>query len=132
MPLMKRTAELNGHRILIVEDSYYLASDLAHAVEEAGGDVIGPCPSEALAFSAMDMVAPTCGILDINLGAGLSFEVAYALAGRGVPFLFVTGHDPSVIPSAFAGAPHLLKPVDLRQVVSTVASLPTEAKRALA
>ena len=36
--------------------------------------------------------------------------MADALAGRGVPFLFLTGHGPEGIPERFRGRPLLRKP----------------------
>jgi hypothetical protein len=38
-----------------------------------------------------------------------------------VPFIFLTGYDPAAIPDAFADAPRLLKPVETRAMVRSVA-----------
>lgn len=119
---------LSGHRILILEDSYYLASDLARALRAAEATVMGPFPSEETALAALAAETPTCAILDINLGAGPSFAVAEALAASGVSFLFVTGHGDAVIPPAFAGVERFWKPVDLRAVIGWVATLLGGAK----
>jgi DNA-binding response OmpR family regulator len=115
--------DLSGHRILVLEDSYYLASDLARALRAAEATVMGPFPAEEMALAALAVETPACGILDINLGAGPSFAVPEALAASGVPFLFVTGHGDAVIPPAFAGVARFQKPVDLRAVIGRVATL---------
>jgi hypothetical protein len=39
---MTNEADLRGHRILVVEDDYYLATDAARALRGAGAEVIGP------------------------------------------------------------------------------------------
>lgn len=114
---------LSGQRILVLEDSYYLASDLAHALRAAEATVMGPFPSEETALAALAAETPACAILDINLGAGPSFVVAEALAASGVPFLFVSGHGDAVIPPAFAGVERFWKPVDLRAVIGRLADL---------
>lgn len=118
---MADTLDLNGQRILVIEDSYYLASDLARALRRAGAEVLGPYPTEAAALAALDTQRPTCALLDVNLGEGPSFAAATALAARDVPFLFVTGHDETVIPAAFADAERFEKPVDPQKVVGRLA-----------
>jgi two-component SAPR family response regulator len=51
-------------------------------------------------------------ILDINLGDGLVYQVADILAGRQVPFAFVTGYDADSVDSRFREVPVLQKPVE--------------------
>lgn len=112
--------DLSGNRVLILEDSYYLASDFSRALKTAGADVIGPCPNEGAALAAIVRDPPSCGILDINLGSGPTFDVARELAARNVPFLFVTGHDDGVIPREFTDAPRVQKPVDPESVINAL------------
>jgi PAS domain S-box-containing protein len=96
---MTGEADLSGHRILVVEDDYYLATDTARALRGAGAEVIGPCPTEEAARDAIAAVVPTGAILDLNLGdTGPSFELATELGERGVPFILVTGYDAAVLP----------------------------------
>lgn len=40
------TINLHGANILILEDDYYLATDLQDVLEAAGGTVLGPFPDE--------------------------------------------------------------------------------------
>ncbi len=125
---MAELFDLSGSRVLVLEDSYYLAWDVARALKAAGADVIGPCPNEDAALAAIARDPPTCGILDINLGAGPSFEIAHELARRNIPFLFVTGHGDAVIPREFADAPHVQKPVDPQRVVEALSGLLAERR----
>lgn len=120
---MSGQADLSGHRILVVEDDYYLATDTARAVRGAGAEVLGPCPNEDRARDEIEEVTPTGVILDINTGAGASFTLANELRQRGVPFIFVTGYDMAVIPAEFDGVERLQKPVDVRQIVGTLAKV---------
>jgi CheY-like chemotaxis protein len=99
----------------VVEDEYMIAVDLARALEDLGATVIGPAASvaDALALvageSALDLA-----ILDVNLGVEKVFPVADDLRARGVPFIFATGYDQWLVPSAYADAPRFDKPVDTR------------------
>ena len=118
---MTGEADLSGHRILVVEDDYYLATDTARALQGAGAEVIGPCPSEEAARDALEEGAPAAALVDINLGSGPSFTLAALLRERGVPFVFITGYDEGVIPPDFADVERLQKPVELKRVVQFVA-----------
>ena len=118
-----RFPDLTGAGILVVEDEYYLAMELKEAIERAGGTVLGPCPDAAAAHAAMEGQSPACAVLDINLGEGPSFALAETLAGRGVPFLFLTGYDSASIPPALAGVERIEKPADIGRVVATVGRL---------
>lgn len=121
---MAGDADLSGHRVLVVEDDYYLATDMARALGGAGAEVLGPCPSEDAALDEMEETAPTAAVVDINLGKGPSFKLARELSARGIPFLFITGYDEAVIPPEFAGVARLQKPVDLGGVVRALTILP--------
>jgi ActR/RegA family two-component response regulator len=102
-----RRRGLGRQRILVTEDDYYLASDSARALIGAGAEVIGPCPTTEDALAALQTHQPTSAIVDINLGAGPSFDVARALMERAIPVVFVTGYDCDVIPREFSHIPLL-------------------------
>jgi CheY-like chemotaxis protein len=108
---------LSGHRIMVVEDQFYLARDVQRALAEAGAAIAGPYPGLDDAVEALMARAPDCAILDVNLGEGASFELADRLCSEGVPFLFFTGYDAEVIPPRFADVPRLQKPVDQTRLI---------------
>lgn len=114
---------LAGRKVLILEDDYYLATDLQQALESAGATVIGPCPDAPDALRLMSEESPDCAILDVNLGDGPSYAVPRELARQGVPFAFVTGYDRNVIPQEFSEAERLEKPVGPRKIASVAARL---------
>jgi PAS domain S-box-containing protein len=124
---MAGEADLSGHRILVVEDDYYLATDTARALRGAGAEVLGPCPTEDRAHDELDDQRPDAAVLDINLGAGPSFKLAAMLKDQGIPFVFTTGYDFETIPAEFDGIERLQKPLQLRQIVSAVATLVNKA-----
>ena len=118
-----RQAHLVGSRILILEDDFYLASDAQAWLEKAGAEVLGPTGSTAEALDFVRNERIDGALVDINLGAGPSFEVSRALEEHGVPFAFVTGHDDEVIPADLNAAPCLQKPVKEQGVLAAVRGL---------
>jgi ActR/RegA family two-component response regulator len=111
-----REAErLHGMRLLIVEDEYLIAADLAVALEERGAMVLGPVGSiaDALALIAAEDTLDAA-VLDINLGRERAWPIADALRQRGVRFIFATGYDPWIIPEPYREVPRCEKPVDTR------------------
>jgi DNA-binding response OmpR family regulator len=108
---------LQGLRLLIVEDEYTIAGDMARWFEEAGVQVVGPAGSTrkalALVSSEFDLDA---AVLDVNLGDERVFPVADVLSTAGVPFVFATGYDAHIIPEIYADVPRCEKPVDMRQL----------------
>jgi hypothetical protein len=63
-------------------------------------------------------------VLDINLGGGAPrFEIAHLLKARGVPFVFLNGYDPEVIPRDLADVVRLQKPLPVRKIVAAVSRL---------
>ena len=120
---MSAEADLTGKRVLVLEDDYYLAADACQALRSAGAECVGPYASEAAALERIRNNGINAAVVDINLGPGPSFRMADALMESGVPFVFVTGYDHSVIPDRFASTPRFSKPADLREVVRAVAAL---------
>ena len=114
---------LSGIRVLVVEDDYYLATDLQDTLEAAGAKILGPFPDEVEAGKDLDAVRPDCAFVDINLGQGPSFELPRALVRLGIPFAFVTGYDAHTIPDEFANVEHIEKPVDANRAVAVAARL---------
>src|SRR5947209_12622044 len=110
--------DLAGRRLLVVEDEYIVASDLAHALEDAGAEVVGPAGSvrEALQFVQRDGGRLNGAVLDVNLRDERVYPVADALADLGVPFVLVTGYDETSILDAYAGAPRCEKPIDKQRL----------------
>ncbi|TGQ27677.1 MULTISPECIES: response regulator [unclassified Mesorhizobium] len=107
----KRAAPLQGRRVLVVEDEYLIAAELAEAITEAGGRVIGPVANPEDASRKIASEDVECATVDIKLGAAATFTVAAELKAHGIPFIFVTGYDRTIVPSEFSGVRRLVKPV---------------------
>src|SRR5215213_1364887 len=86
-----RPRSLNGRRILIVEDEYFIADDISRGLARLGATVIGPVATCQEALTLLDeQPAPNFVLLDINVLDEAAFPVADALQERGIPFVFTT------------------------------------------
>jgi len=110
---------LNDMQVLIVEDEYLLAYDLAHALQDLGATIAGPVPTvkEALALIQSSGKPVDGALLDVNLDGELVFPVADALMTLNIPFAFTTGYERPVIPERYQHAPRCEKPVDIQAIV---------------
>jgi two-component SAPR family response regulator len=105
------TNHLAGKRVLIIEDEYVVALDIASAVTTRGGVVIGPVGTVDGALKAINNADVDGAILDVSLRGKLGFEVADALADRHIPFVFATGYDAGAVPARHAKVTRVEKPV---------------------
>ena len=115
--------DLLGHAVLLLEDDFCQARDTQQALQHAGAKVIGPFADSESALSSIAARDPSCAILDLRLNDGVRFGVAAALMDKGIPIMFLTGLDPSVIPEKFADVPVVQKPVDYRSLTSLAARI---------
>lgn len=118
--MANKLSGLEGAKILIVEDEYYLADDLASAFARHGSVVLGPVGTVERALRLVEEHDRIDGaVLDINLRGEPAFAVADLLRRRNVPFIFATGYDEGVIPDMYASAPRWEKPYDSEKLVAS-------------
>lgn len=112
---------LKACRILVVEDEYLLADELAQELADLGADVLGPVPTIELALAVIEKeVAPDGVVVDVNLGGVLAFALADTLIERGVPMIFTTGYDPNTLPVRFANVPICGKPINVALITAAI------------
>ena len=115
---------LQGLRILVVEDEYLIADDLRDTLLDAAAVVLGPVPTvEAAKTVIQKEPVIDAALLDINLGDRDAYPIAAELLRRQVPFIFATGCEPWVIPAAFQVVPRLEKPLTSRALLDAVTRL---------
>ncbi|WP_066530845.1 response regulator [Erythrobacter sp. CCH5-A1] len=108
-------------RILVVEDEYFIAQEIAEALESAGYRVVGPCPKVADALAILAGADPCdAAVLDASLRGASSLPVCEALGERGIPFVVVTGFSPDQLPPPMAAATVLAKPLDPEALASAL------------
>lgn len=105
------SGELQGRRVLVVEDESLVAMLLETILEDMGCTPVGPASNidegEAL---ARDEAALDAALLDVNVAGRQVFPVAAALKARGVPFVFSTGYGEGGLPDEWRGNPTIQKP----------------------
>jgi ActR/RegA family two-component response regulator len=114
---------LSGSRILIVEDEYYLADDLAHALKSRGAEVLGPVGTLDQARKAVSAGGFDCAIVDMNLRGDMAFSIADQLQAAGIPFLIATGYTSAALPVRFAHVPVVEKPSESGKIIEALPAL---------
>lgn len=105
-------------RILLAEDEALLALLLAERLEQAGFSIVGPATSVAAALALIEQEGCDAAVLDVQLGVETAAPIAQALRSRNIPFLTLSGYSESQRPAAFDGAPMLVKPVRVPDLVA--------------
>lgn len=112
---------LRDFAILVVEDEFLLADDICFELTKREATVIGPAASVEQGIALLNATEGLSGaVLDVNLRGEPVFPLADALLARGLPFVFATGYDASVIPDRFQHVPRCEKPVRLSRVVEAL------------
>lgn len=117
---------LAGKRILVVEDEYFIASDLKRALAAAGATPVGPAGDLARGQALLDEGAVDAALLDVNLEGTTSYAIADRLAAAAVPFLFLSGYDGWALPDAYREVPRMPKPFSVPQVLAALGRLVTK------
>jgi DNA-binding response OmpR family regulator len=112
--------ELQGLRVLVVEDEFLVAMDIELMLQQCGCAVVGPIADLATALRTVQEGGFDLALLDVNVGGQPVTAVAEALQAQAVPLVFCTGYEAASLPERFAGAPTLKKPFQARDVVAAV------------
>jgi len=112
--------ELQGLRVLLVEDEYLVAMNIELMLRQCGCAVVGPIGDLASALRVAQEGGFDLALLDVNVGGEHVTAVAEALQKQAVPMVFCTGYQTDNLPARFAGAPTLKKPFQAGDVVAAV------------
>ena len=108
---------LAGRRVLVVEDEYFLADDIARALNRLGARIIGPFGDLGDATEIVDRdFAIDAAVVDVNLQSEMVFPLARLLRARNIPFVFTTGYDARSVPARFAGVKRCEKPATPEEI----------------
>jgi AmiR/NasT family two-component response regulator len=103
---------LDQKSILIVEDNVFLAIDLAMAVEDLGGSVIGPVGRVDEAMLLLDRHPISGAVLDSQLEDRDITPIVMCLVEQGVPLVIHTGTGlPPGLARSHPDLPVLVKPL---------------------
>jgi CheY-like chemotaxis protein len=112
--------DLNGMRILLVEDSWHLGVAMQRLLRVCGADVIGPAATTADAERLISDHAPDVALVDVNLRGGeLAYGMIDRLHDRGVRVVVVSGYADASLTQVKAAA-ILQKPVSEGQLLASL------------
>ncbi|MGH7012177.1 MAG: HWE histidine kinase domain-containing protein, partial [Caulobacteraceae bacterium] len=112
--------DVDGVRVLVVEDAVLLALELEAGLAEAGAEVVGTA-SNLEEAQKMASLSFDVAVLDANLNGESVLPVAEALCAQRKPFIFATGYgDDLPAPEGF-GAPVVRKPYNVHQITVALA-----------
>jgi DNA-binding NtrC family response regulator len=115
-------SNLEGAKVLVVEDEYFIATDIVRALDAAGGEAVGPAGSIDQAKSLLQHQHVDAAILDLNLHGEMAFPLVQELSDRGLPCVIMSGYSPESLPEWVRQVPSLEKPVDYDRVVRSLAA----------
>jgi DNA-binding NtrC family response regulator len=112
--------ELDGLRVLIVEDSWLVGTALKRLLEMAGADVTGPVATTADAAPSISERTIDVALVDISLRDGeQSYDLIDQLHDQGIRIVIVSGHaDVEVKQEKVAAI--LMKPVEPRALLNSL------------
>lgn len=117
-PMLNR---LTGKQVLVVEDEYLLAQDIASHLARHGVAVVGPVGTVFEAQRLAEGCNIDCAIIDLQLRGETAYDLVDFLIRASVPVLIISGYHPSDLPHRFRHLSFIQKPAPLgRDGVSIV------------
>jgi CheY-like chemotaxis protein len=117
---------MTAKRILVVEDEFLIALDIATVLEQAGLIVVGPVGTVTQALEALQREEVHGALLDASLPDEPVTGIADALKVKTIPFVFVTGHSREQLPPAYRDAPVVKKPFTGEDLLAAVSRFATQ------
>jgi CheY-like chemotaxis protein len=116
-------AELEGKRILVVEDSPVVGPFTADLLGELGCEVVGPAPNMAAARELIEEENFDAALVDVHIRGERVFPLCELLEERGVPFVLTSGYADWTMPDKWQDRPRLQKPYKLDDVRDALAGV---------
>src|SRR5262247_3630534 len=89
---MNTAVNLEGLRVLVVEDEMMVSMLIEDMLSDLGCTVVGPASRLDEAMELARQGGLDCAVLDVNLGGQPIFPLADLLRQQGAPFAFATGY----------------------------------------
>lgn len=115
---------LDRASVLVVEDEPFVALDIALAVEDAGGIVVGPAASVREALELIETQHIVAAILDVNLIDGDITLVVETLMALAIPLILQTGGGlPVALEAQFPHLVVVIKPTVAARLVEQLSGM---------
>ena len=117
-------ATVKGKRVLVVEDNALLATLVVRQLKMMGASAVGPVARLDVATELAETAEIDIALLDVDLDGTMIWPAADCLLRRGIPFLFATGYQASlVVPERFRDCPVMAKPFKSGELQEALARL---------
>ncbi|SDY06812.1 response regulator [Citreimonas salinaria] len=113
--------ELEGLRVLLVEDGMLVCMDIEDMLADLGCAVVGPASRVDQALELIRHQPVDMAVLDVNLGTECSYPIADRLTALGVPFLLSTGY--ADVAAEYRTHSRLQKPFSQQQFATALEAL---------
>ena len=113
--------KLSGLSVLVVEDEYFIAADVAKALEARGAKVVGPVGTLEDATRAVEAERIDKAVLDMNLRGNMAYAIADRLEDAGIPYVIATGYGADILPERLRNKPRFEKPFDPETLAELIA-----------
>lgn len=100
-------ASLNGINVLVVEDSWHVASAIKSVIENAGMEVVALAATVTDAERMMELHQPEMAVVDINLQGEVTYDLIQDMFARDIPVVIISGYE--VLPAVTGKAAAILK-----------------------
>jgi CheY-like chemotaxis protein len=117
------TAELQGRRILLVEDSPVVGPFTADILTDLGCVPVGPAPNMASARELIDGDQFDAAIMDVHIRGERVFPLCDLLVAKGVPFVLTSGYADWQMPEQWRDRPRLQKPYTIDGLADALSRL---------
>jgi len=121
MALAPDDKKLSGMRVLVVEDEYFIAADVAKALEARGAEVVGPVGTLEDATRAVESERIDKAVLDMNLRGNMAYAIADRLEDAGISYVISTGYGADNLPERLRDKPRIEKPFDPETLAELIA-----------
>ena len=122
---MVSEVNLKDLRILVVEDEMMVSLLIEDILSDQGCVIVGPYHRVDRALEAACVEKLDAAVLDMNLAGVMVFPVAEALAGRGIPFVFLSGYGKIGVPPAHPEWPVCSKPFTDGELLDSLSKVMT-------
>jgi len=112
--------DLQGLKMLVVEDSAVVALSLEMALEEAGCLIVGTAADVEPALRLLEEAEIDVVVLDLKLAGSSALPIADVLVARDLPFVFTTGHERDTLPERFRAHLMCLKPFTSNELLRSL------------
>ncbi len=127
VPLLRATGDATRKaRILVVDDDRLVLATVTHGLSQAGYEVIDADNGDDAILLAREH-RPQLALLDIRMEGKSGFDVAETLRDAyGIPFMFLSAFSDAATLAkvqALGAQAYLIKPLDVGQIVPSVAAV---------